>query len=174
MNQAALGDMLFAGRERKGVRSRPDHLMSRRRSTDTLSRAKRSALMSRVRSRNSAPEMQVRSALHGAGFRFRLHRRDLPGKPDIVLPKYRAVVLVHGCFWHQHRNCKKTTLPKQNASFWAKKLRSNVLRDRRVQRRLRDLGWRVIVVWECEVRRDLTGLLTRLNTLNANLTHKWH
>jgi DNA mismatch endonuclease, patch repair protein len=120
--------------------------------------------MSRIRGRDTAPEKAVRSALHTHGFRFSLIRKDLPGKPDIVLPKYRAVVFVHGCFWHRHKGCKNATTPTANAKFWADKFTGNVERDAHKSGELRRLGWRVFVVWECEtdhgqsMRRVLAAL----------------
>jgi DNA mismatch endonuclease (patch repair protein) len=105
--------------------------------------------MSKVRSKDTKPEILVRSTLHAAGFRFRLHRRDLPGTPDIVLPKYRAVVEVRGCFWHGHPGCGRT--PKSNLEFWEPKLRRNRARDLENERLLHDLGWRTLVIWECAI-----------------------
>jgi len=118
--------------------------------------------MSRIRGRDTQPEKKVRSALHRAGFRFRLHRKDLPGRPDIVLPKYRTVVFVHGCFWHRHRGCKFAYEPKSRPAFWNEKFRGNVARDRRNASDLRRLGWRVVTIWECEAtspRRWLNRIL---------------
>jgi DNA mismatch endonuclease (patch repair protein) len=109
--------------------------------------------MAAIRGKDTAPEVAVRRMLHGIGLRFRLHRKDLPGRPDIVLPKHRTVVLVHGCFWHRHEGCRYTTTPKTRQEFWLDKFRSNVLRDRRNQAILEQLGWRVLVVWECELRK---------------------
>jgi len=120
--------------------------------TDIFSVEKRSEIMSRVRSTNSKAELTVRRWLHSRGYRFRLHRRDLPGVPDIVLPKYKIVILVNGCFWHQHLGCKKATLPKQNREFWVAKLARNVRRDKEVKRLLRKLGWQVVILWECELQ----------------------
>ncbi len=120
---------------------------------DMFTPEKRSQIMSRVRSKNTKPELEVRSALHAMGYRFRLHRKDLPGKPDVVLPKYRTALFVHGCFWHQHPGCRKATLPKNNANFWREKLEGNVARDARNQARIEEAGWRPVVVWECEVKR---------------------
>lgn len=117
---------------------------------DTLSKAKRSWVMSRIGSKDTAPERCVRSLLHSAGFRFRLHRTDLPGRPDLVLPGRRVAILVNGCFWHRHRGCPHASTPKTRRAFWQHKFRDNVARDRRVTRMLRDLGWTVLVVWECE------------------------
>ena len=118
---------------------------------DSLSKEKRSWNMSRVKSKNTAPEMRVRSALHCAGYRFRLHVKDLPGKPDIVLPKYKTVIFVHGCFWHRHTNCSDATLPKTNTQFWEQKLQGNVDRDKKEQDELKKLGWQVVVIWECQL-----------------------
>ena len=106
--------------------------------------------MSRIRSKNTGPEKSVRSMLHRMGFRFRLHVAGLPGRPDIVLPKYRTVILVHGCFWHRHPGCKYAYTPKSRKAFWQKKFEANLKRDERVMAELRALGWKVIIVWECE------------------------
>ena len=118
---------------------------------DFLSRAERSERMSRIRSTNTLPEVVVRRALHASGFRFRLHCKELPGKPDIVLPRHKTVVLVHGCFWHRHHDCKIATNPKSNSDFWRKKFDRNVARDAHCREQLEARGWRVIVVWECEL-----------------------
>ena len=119
--------------------------------------------MSRVRGRDTAPEKIVRSVLHRKGFRFSLHRKDLPGKPDIVLPRYHAIVFVHGCFWHRHKGCVETTIPKTRTSFWRKKFDATVARDARTQRCLRRLGWRVKIVWACRTgdREKLAASLSR-------------
>lgn len=118
---------------------------------DTLTPAQRSERMSRIRSRDTKPEIALRKALHRLGFRFRVHRTGLPGKPDMVLAKYRTVIFVHGCFWHRHPGCKVATTPKSNTEFWTDKFSRNVTRDMRVTKQLEDEGWRVITVWECEV-----------------------
>lgn len=118
--------------------------------TDIYDERKRSTLMSGIRVRDTKPEKIVRSVLHRLGYRFRLQRRDLPGRPDIVLPKYKTVIFVHGCFWHQHEGCRKARRPKSNQEFWNSKLDANVHRDHRNQAALEELGWHVIVVWECE------------------------
>ena len=120
--------------------------------------------MSRIRGKDTTPEKMVRSLLHRMGCRFRLHGKKLPGRPDIVLPKHKTVVFVHGCFWHRHRGCKNCTTPTNNRSFWVKKLEGNVARDMVQRRTLRKLGWQVVVVWECE--------LSRLNLLERRL-NKW-
>jgi len=116
--------------------------------------------MSRIHSKNTKPEKIVRSMLFSMGFRFRINRKDLPGKPDVVLPKYKTVIFVHGCFWHRH-NCKDTTMPKSNTDFWEKKFSANVERDQRVKSELAALGWKVITVWECELK-DLEILKLKL------------
>lgn len=110
--------------------------------------------MARVRNANTKPELAVRRWLHSRGFRFRLHRRDLPGTPDLVLPRYRTAVFVHGCFWHRHENCSRSTIPKTRREFWEEKLARNLERDRVAQTALRSLGWHVVVVWECATRTD--------------------
>lgn len=107
--------------------------------------------MSRIRGRDTLPERRVRSLLHRLGFRFSLRRKDLPGKPDIVLPARHAVVFVHGCFWHQHQGCPYATMPSTRRAFWEQKLKGNVTRDGRVDVELRSQGWRVMTVWECEL-----------------------
>lgn len=109
-------------------------------------------MMSRIGSRNTKPEMVVRKGLHAAGFRYRLHARNLPGSPDIVLPKYRSVILVHGCFWHAHKGCRNFRLPKSNTDFWREKLVRNAERDTRQLKELQDAGWRTLVVGECATR----------------------
>lgn len=121
---------------------------------DRVSPEVRSRMMSRVRSRNTAAEIRVRSYLHRAGFRYRLHEAKLPGSPDIVLPKYRAVVFVHGCFWHQHPGCPRASLPKSNTEFWRNKLSRNIERDLENRRALESSGWKVFVVWTCEIGKE--------------------
>lgn len=118
---------------------------------DTLSPAQRSERMSRIRSRNTKPEIALRRALHRLGFRFRLHGQLLPGKPDIVLPRHRIAIFVHGCFWHRHEGCKIATTPKSNTDFWVGKFDRNVARDAKNIEELERAGWRVIIAWECEV-----------------------
>ena len=108
--------------------------------------------MSGIRAQDTRPEVRVRRYLHAEGLRFRLHDRKLPGTPDIVLPKYRVVVLVHGCYWHRHENCHLSYSPKTNVRFWEQKFAANVERDSRTQVALAQAGWRVIVVWECQTR----------------------
>jgi DNA mismatch endonuclease (patch repair protein) len=127
---------------------------------DRLSKERRSWNMSRIRGKNTTPEMVVRRALHGMGYRFRLHGRKLPGRPDVVLSKHKTVVLVHGCFWHRHRKCKNCTTPTNRRAWWLKKLEGNAARDRLHRRALSKLGWKVVVVWECETEK--TGFPARL------------
>jgi DNA mismatch endonuclease (patch repair protein) len=119
---------------------------------DSLTKGKRSWNMSRIKSKNTKPELIVRSMLHKLGYRFRLHRKDLPGKPDIVLPKYKTVIFVHGCYWHRHPGCKYAYNPKSKKKFWQNKFRQNIMRDIKNQTQLKKLGWNVIIVWECEIR----------------------
>ena len=125
--------------------------------------------MSKIRSTNTSPEIIIRSALHKMGFRFRIHRRDLPGKPDLVFPKYHSVVFVHGCFWHQH-NCKGGRLPKSRTEYWTDKFQKNADRDRVVKLELRRLGWRVFVIWECEIHKSLSRTASKL-ALNLKKKH---
>lgn len=131
--------------------------------TDTLTKEQRSRNMSRIRGTNTRPERAVRSLLHRMGFRFRLHRRDLPGRPDIVLPKYRTVVLVHGCFWHRHAGCRFAYTPKSRVIFWKAKFAANVKRDNSVRAALTSSDWKVVTVWECELR-DIQALEMRLTS----------
>jgi len=137
---------------------------------DRITTEHRSWNMSRIGARNTQPELLVRSILHRMGFRFRLHRKDLPGKPDIVLPKHRAVVFVHGCFWHRHKGCKYTTTPSTRREWWLAKFEKTVQRDQRNKRALSRLGWRVIVVWQCEIN-DPSRVAKRLKRF---LTRQMH
>lgn len=132
--------------------------------TDIVDRRTRSRMMSGIRGKNTKPELAVRSFLHQRGLRFRLHSRNLPGRPDLVLPKYRTVVHVHGCFWHRHPRCRFAYMPASNRTFWTNKLTGNAERDRRNDRELRHLGWNPITIWECEVgsERALERLANRI------------
>jgi DNA mismatch endonuclease (patch repair protein) len=123
---------------------------------DTISREYRSEIMSRVGAKDTKPEMVVRRMLHAAGYRYRLHAKDLPGKPDLVFPARRKVVFINGCFWHRHRGCAHARLPKSRTEFWTEKLERNRERDERNVEALRELGWEVLTVWECEVRDPAT------------------
>ena len=119
---------------------------------DVFSQVKRSWIMGRVKGRDTKPEMMVRSLVHRMGFRFRVHRRDLPGNPDVVLPRHRKVIFIHGCFWHGHPGCPRSKRPTTNQTFWDKKLNGNLERDKRFQEELRHTGWRVLVIWQCETK----------------------
>lgn len=122
----------------------------------------RSALMSRVGQKNTKPELIVRRLLHGLGYRYRLHRKDLPGTPDICFPSRKKVIFVHGCFWHRHEGCRRTTTPKTRTSFWKNKFRENIARDRLKVDALQKLGWSVLTVWECETENEKSELADRL------------
>ena len=142
--------------------------------TDVFSEAKRSYVMSRVSSKDTKPEKIVRSYLHRAGLRFRLHGPGLPGKPDLVLAKHRTVVFVHGCFWHRHKGCKRATTPKTRKEFWMEKFEKNKARDRRNSRQLKENGWHVTVIWACELEGNLKrestlgGLVRKLHSLSTS------
>jgi len=130
---------------------------------DRLTPERRSALMSRVKSKNTSPEIKVRRLVHALGFRFRLHRRDLPGSPDLVFPGRKKVVFVHGCFWHRHEGCPKASFPRSRREYWDDKFAGNVERDLLVEVALRDRGWRIMKVWECEtVSKNFGALAYRL------------
>ena len=129
--------------------------------TDVFQPDERSRIMSLIQGKNTKPERIVRSIVHRLGYRFRLHRRDLPGTPDLVLPKLRSVIFVHGCFWHMHSCHKGRRTPVTNRKFWQEKRSANASRDRRAVRRLRRAGWRVLVVWECQLR-DVDAIAKKL------------
>ena len=137
-------------------------------SRDRLSKEQRSWNMSRIRGKDTRPEMIVRRMLHAMGIRYRLHRASLPGKPDIVLGPRQLVLFVHGCFWHRHPGCREATMPAANRDFWLAKLEGNAARDIRHHAALRKLGWRVAVIWECQTRQPekLARLLARLTAVN--------
>lgn len=134
---------------------------------DVVDRATRSRMMAGIKGKDTKPEMTVRRFLHAHGYRFRLYRKDLPGKPDIILSRLRVCIFVHGCFWHRHAGCKYAVLPKTRVDFWAAKLQSNVERDLTVLQRLESDGWKVLVLWECELRHPETALLALLERLMA-------
>jgi DNA mismatch endonuclease, patch repair protein len=120
--------------------------------------------MSRVRSKNTPPEIKVRKVAHSLGLRFRIHCRDLPGSPDIVFPKYRVAIFVHGCFWHRHRACGRARMPKSNVRYWRAKFLRNVRRDREAIKHLKSIGWKAVTIWECQTRKNgkLITLIKRL------------
>lgn len=132
--------------------------------TDVFSKQKRSRIMARIKGQNTSPELRVRKALHARGFRFCLHRTDLPGKPDIVLPRHGVAIFVHGCFWHQHKKCKHSSAPKSNVAYWREKFRKNVCRFEKDRRKLQRRGWRVVVIWECESQdeRNISRILDKI------------
>lgn len=132
---------------------------------DIVDESTRSRMMSAIGGRNTKPEIIVRKFLHARGFRFRLHVKDLPGRPDIVLPKWKACVFVHGCFWHRHANCRYATTPKTRPEFWAEKFRENVARDQRNLDALQAAGWRCHVIWECELKSSDDRLEQLVNQL---------
>lgn len=130
--------------------------------TDIFTKEKRSLIMSRISGRDTKPEMVVRKTLHGMGYRYGLHVGALPGKPDLVLPKHRKVIFVHGCFWHGHTKCSRSKRPSTNEDFWNSKLDQNMNRDKQVRLKLRRMGWKVLVLWECQTKHP-DKLLFRLN-----------
>lgn len=142
--------------------------------TDTFTPEERSRIMARVRGTDTKPEMLVRTVTHRLGFRYRLHRRDLPGCPDLVLPRHKKVIFVHGCFWHGHERCPRSARPTTNTAFWEKKLQGNIERDRRNEEALVRAGWKVLVVWECGTRDAeklkalLRDFLCEANTTRAS------
>ncbi|MGO4480306.1 very short patch repair endonuclease [Rhizobium sp. 2TAF27] len=122
---------------------------------DRLTPEHRSWLMSRVRGKDTTPEMRVRRAAHALGFRYRLHRKDLPGKPDLCFPRKKIAIFVHGCFWHRHEGCRKASVPKSKLDFWLQKFATNIERDERVSDALATMGWTVHVIWECQTKVDV-------------------
>jgi DNA mismatch endonuclease (patch repair protein) len=129
-------------------------------------------MMSRIRGRDTAPELRLRKILHREGFRYRTHVGTLPGRPDLVLPKHRAVIFVHGCFWHRHHGCRFATIPASNTQFWAQKFEGTLARDSVVVGKLREAGWRVAIVWECGLEADADAIAKRIGTwLNSRRTN---
>lgn len=122
---------------------------------DVWSKAKRSEVMSKIRSENTKPEVTLRKALFAKGYRYRLHKKNLPGKPDIVFLKYKTAIFIHGCFWHYHKECREGRIPSTNSRFWETKLSKNIIRDEKNRQSLLDNGWNVIIVWECEIEKQI-------------------
>jgi DNA mismatch endonuclease, patch repair protein len=143
---------------------------------DILSPGQRSALMSKVGSSNTKPEWVLRCALHRLGFRYILKNKHLPGNPDLVFPKYRTVIFIHGCFWHRHVGCRDASMPKNNESFWANKFSENVQRDAKVVEALSRAGWKVLIVWECELMKETIETIEKVaQAIRSNLhTHSPH
>lgn len=133
---------------------------------DIFDTSKRSSIMRSVRSKNTSPEIRVRKAVHHAGFRYRLHAKELPGKPDLVFPRYKIVLFVNGCFWHWH-GCSRTRLPKSNTRYWQEKLERNVKRDRENYARLQRAGWTIMIIWECCVDEGIKNLIDYLEKLRC-------
>ena len=132
---------------------------------DVVDKQTRSRMMSGIRVKNTKPELRLRKALHAEGLRYVLHDRRLPGRPDIVLPRWNAVIEVHGCFWHRHEGCRYATTPATRSEFWAEKFAANIARDRRNLETLQEAGWRTAVIWECWLRgKDISELTTRISS----------
>ena len=131
---------------------------------DTVSPEKRSSIMRSIRGGDTSPEMTVRKAAHRLGLRFRLHAKNLPGSPDLIFPRWRTALFVNGCFWHRHPECPKTTTPKSNITFWEEKFKKNTIRDQANYAKLNELGWKVVIIWQCEVRTiDMATKALRLH-----------
>jgi DNA mismatch endonuclease, patch repair protein len=133
---------------------------------DVFTRKHRSVIMSRIKGANTKPEIVVRSIVHSLGYRFRLHNKQLPGKPDLVLPRHKKIIFVNGCFWHGHAGCPRAALPSSNVEFWNAKISGNRIRDLSVKRKLKRMGWKVLVIWQCRTR-DLEKLRCELQQFLA-------
>jgi DNA mismatch endonuclease, patch repair protein len=120
--------------------------------SDMVTKRQRSENMRKIKSKNTQPELIVRKLMYSMGYRYRLYKKDLPGKPDLVLKKYKTALFINGCFWHQHKNCKRATQPKTNRHYWNEKLIRNQERDKENYRRLEEIGWKVVIIWECETK----------------------
>ena len=130
--------------------------------SDKLTKEQRSWNMSRIKCKDTRIEVAVRKRLFSLGYRYRKNDKRLPGKPDIVLPKYKTVIFIHGCFWHLHSNCKIARIPKSNTDFWIDKLNRNVEKDQKNRQQLEDAGWRVIIIWECEIEKDINEVIQNI------------
>jgi len=133
---------------------------------DIFTTDKRSEIMSRIKNRDTAPEIKVRSIIHRMGYRFRLHRKDLPGNPDIVFPKHKKIIFVNGCFWHGHKNCIRSKRPSSNKNFWDQKIDKNITRDKNIRKALNKSGWKVLVIWQCEIN-DINKLEVKIANFMA-------
>ncbi|MDB5284394.1 MAG: vsr [Bacteroidota bacterium] len=129
---------------------------------DIFSKEKRSEVMKKIKGKNTKPEMILRSHLFKQGYRFRLHQKNLPGKPDIVLKKFKTAIFVHGCFWHFHADCREGRIPSTNSKFWKEKLERNISKDKRDIKSLQEAGWQVLVVWECEIEKQIDNILVKI------------
>ena len=138
--------------------------------SDIYSKSKRSDIMSKISGKETKPEILVRKYLFSKGFRFRKNVKGLPGKPDIVLPKYKVIIFIHGCFWHGH-SCKRGNLPSSNIQFWENKISQNLSRDKNVTQKLKELGWKVIIIWQCEIQNNLSREI-RLDQFISDITEK--
>ncbi|MDY0936017.1 very short patch repair endonuclease [Pseudomonas viridiflava] len=136
---------------------------------DIVDSATRSRMMSAIKGKNTRPELLVRKFLHAHGFRFRLHRKDLPGNPDIVMPKLKTCIFVHGCFWHRHAGCRYATMPKTRPHFWAEKFAKNVKRDLQSTLALQQSGWTVVTIWECQLKDPEPVMSALINQLNESM-----
>jgi DNA mismatch endonuclease, patch repair protein len=134
---------------------------------EKLSKSARSANMSKIKAKDTKPELLVRKYLHAGGFRYRIHVKNLPGKPDIILSRYKTIIFINGCFWHGHDNCNRSSIPKTRTQWWANKIEKNKVNDRRVKEELEDLGWKVIVVWTCRLGPSILPLT--LNDLREQI-----
>jgi len=132
---------------------------------DTITKEQRSLNMSRIRSKNTLPELLIRKALWRMGYRYRLHYKKLPGKPDIVIVKQRIVFFIHGCFWHRHKNCIEASRPKTNSEYWEAKINKNIERDKTHKREIEQLGWKVIIIWECKVKHHIENNIIMLKKI---------
>ncbi|APL95570.1 DNA mismatch endonuclease Vsr [Sphingobium indicum] len=139
---------------------------------DIVDAATRSRMMAGIRGKDTGPEVTLRRAMHARGFRYRLHVRSMPGRPDLVFPRYKAVVFVHGCFWHRHEGCRYATSPATRSEFWAEKFATNLARDRNNEERLRAAGWRIAVVWECALKRSIDEVVEQLSRWLLSPSHE--
>jgi len=138
---------------------------------DKISKEHRSWNMSKIKSNNTLPEIRIRKALWRMGYRYRLHYKKLPGKPDVVIIKHKIVIFIYGCFWHRHKNCIEASRPKTNSEYWENKIIKNIERDKRNKREIVKLGWKVIVIWECNVKKDIDKNVSMLKKILNKILH---